>query len=133
MDASEAHLVVVGRFRVSDETAFAADARAAIAVLAERDGFIDAALGQCVDDPGLRTIITRWTSIGSYRRALSNVEVKITAIPFLSLALDEPSAYEIVHARTPNGAIEATSGLAADADSIGLGFAAAPSVPPVVT
>ena len=135
MDASEVPLLVFGRFRVSDAQAasFAADARAAIAVLAERDGFIDAALGQCVDDAGLRTIVTRWTSVGAYRRALSNPDVKMTAIPFLSLAIDEPSAFEVVHARTPEGAVDAVSGLAADAGSIGLGFASAPSVPPVAT
>jgi hypothetical protein len=135
MDASEVPLIVFSRFRVSDEQApsFAADARAAIAVLAERDGFIDAALGQCVDDAGLRTIMTRWMSVGAYRRALSNPQVKMTAIPFLSLAIDEPSAFEVVHARTPDGAIDAVSGLAADAGSIGLGFAAGPSIPPVAT
>lgn len=135
MDASEAPLIVFGRFRVSDEQAasFAADARAAIAVLAARDGFIDAALGQCVDDAELRTILTRWTSVGSYRRALSNPEVKMTAIPLLSLAIDEPSAFEVVHSRTPQGSVDAVSGLAADAGSIGLGFAAAPVVPPVAT
>ena len=135
MDASEAPLLVLSRFRVSEDRAasFAADARAAIAVLAERDGFIDAALGQCVDDAGLRTIVTRWTSVGAYRRALSNTQVKMTAVPFLSLAIDEPSAFEVVHARTPEGAVDAVSGLAADADAIGLGFAAAPWVPPVST
>jgi len=133
MDASEARLVVVGRFRVSDDAAFAEGARAAIAVLAERDGFVGADLGQCVDDPQLRTIISRWTSIGAYRRALSHVEVKMTAIPFLSMAIDEPSAYEIVHGRTPDSVVDAVSGLAADAGSIGLGAAAAPNVPPVVT
>ena len=135
MDASEVPLLVLGRFRVPEDQAasFARDARSAIAVLAERDGFIDAALGQCVDDPGLRTIVTRWTGVGAYRRALSNPEVKMTAIPFLSLAIDEPSAFEVVHARTPRGAVDAVSGLAADAGSIGLGFAAAPSVPPVDT
>ena len=135
MDASEVPLLVLGRFRVSDDEAasFASDARAAIAVLAQRDGFIDAALGQSVDDAGLRTIVTRWTNVGAYRRALSNPEVKMTAIPFLSLAIDEPSAFEVVHARTPDGAVDAVSGLAADAGLIGLGFAAAPSVPPVTT
>jgi hypothetical protein len=35
-----------------------------------------------------------WENIGSYRRALSPYEVKLTAVPLLSLAIDEPSAYD---------------------------------------
>ena len=31
--------------------------------------------------------------MGSYRRALSAFEVKMTAVPLLSRAVDEPSAY----------------------------------------
>lgn len=135
IDASDAGLIVVGRFRVPADRAqtFADDARAAIAVLAERAGFVDAVVGQATDDPELRIITTRWTGIGAYRRALSHYDVKLSAIPFLSLAIDEPSAFEIVHARTPEGVVDAVSGLAADADSVGLGFASAPQVPPVIT
>ena len=47
-------------------------------------------------------IVTEWDGVGSYRRALSRAEVKASAIPFLSYAIDEPSAYEVVHARTPD-------------------------------
>ena len=126
-------LLVITRFVVTSDQAeqFATDARAAIAVLAERPGFVDAELGQSTDDESLRVITTRWLGIGAYRRALSSYEVKLTAIPFLSLAVDEPSAFEVVHARTPEGAREGTSGLAADASSIGLGFASGPDVAPV--
>jgi hypothetical protein len=35
-----------------------------------------------------------WENVGSYRRALSPYEVKLTAVPLLSLAIDEPTAYE---------------------------------------
>lgn len=133
MDASEAGLVVVSRFRVPEEraAAFATDARSAISVLAERDGFIDGVLAQSTDEAELRLITTRWTGVGAYRRALSNYDVKLTAVPLLSLAIDEPSAYEIVHLRTLESAVDAVSGLAADAGSIGLGDAAAASVRPV--
>jgi hypothetical protein len=37
----------------------------------------------------------RWRDVGSYRRALSSYDVKVTAVPLLSRALDEPSAYEL--------------------------------------
>lgn len=134
IDASAAGLLVIGRFRVPEHRAadFARDVRAALQVLGERDGFIDAVIGQATDDPELRVLTTRWSSVGAYRRALSNFDVKMTAIPFLSLAIDEPSAYEVVHARNAEGAHDAESGLAADAGSIRLGEAAGPDVPPVI-
>ena len=34
--------------------------------------------------------------VGAYRRALSSYDVKVGAVPLLSRALDEPSAYEAV-------------------------------------
>jgi hypothetical protein len=37
--------------------------------------------------------------VGSYRRALSSYDVKVTAVPLLSLAYDEPSAFEVMHSR----------------------------------
>ena len=39
-------------------------------------------------------LTTEWESVGAYRRALSAYDVKLTAVPVLSRALDEPSAYE---------------------------------------
>jgi hypothetical protein len=39
-------------------------------------------------------LTTRWHGAGSYRRALSAYDVKLTAVPVLGRALDEPSAYE---------------------------------------
>lgn len=126
-------LVVASRFRVPAEhaAAFAADARAAIAVLAASAGFVRASLGQSTDDAQLRVIVTEWVDVGSYRRALSRTEVKAAAIPFLSHAIDEPSAYEVVYRRTPDEESDAVPGLAADAGSIGLGEAAGPSIRPI--
>lgn len=127
--------MVVSRFRVPQDqaAAFAADARTAIMALGACPGFIDGVLGQSTDDPELRTISTRWTGIGAYRRSLSNYEVKLSAIPLLSTAVDEPSAFEVVHARTPQSSHDAESGLAADAHETRLGEAAAPSVGRIVT
>ena len=47
-----------------------------------------------VDDPELWVLTTRWQNVGAYRRALSSYDVKVTAVPLLSRAIDEPSAYE---------------------------------------
>lgn len=132
---SAAAVVVVNRFEVSgsEADAFAARAREAIEAFSTCGGFVAAELAQSTDDPRVRMIVSRWEHIGAYRRALSAYDVKLRAIPLLYTAIDEPSAFEVVHARTPEGSHDAVSGLAADADGIGLGFAAAPEVPPVMT
>ena len=96
------HVLVVNRFRVPDDpeqggqdtAAFRADLEAAHAVLAEQRGYVSGDLGRNVDDPTLWTMVTRWRDVGSYRRALSRYDVKVGAVPLLSRAVDEPSAYE---------------------------------------
>lgn len=87
---------MLSRFRVpaTDAEGFMAQARAAVAVLAGRPGFLSADLGQNLDEPALFTLTTRWRDVGSYRRALSGYEAKTVVVPLLSHALDEPSAYE---------------------------------------
>src|SRR3954454_18851894 len=93
-----AGVIVVNRFRVAegDAEAFAGEARAALAALAERPGYESGHLGRNVDDPALWVLATTWRDVGSYRRALSAYDVKIPAVPLLSRAIDEPSAYELV-------------------------------------
>jgi quinol monooxygenase YgiN len=89
-------VLVVNRFRVrpEDEESFRADLEGALAVLALQKGYDEGRLGRNVDDPGLWTMVTRWRDVGSYRRALSSYDVKMGAVPLLSRAVDEPSAYE---------------------------------------
>ena len=89
-------VIVLSRFRVpQDQTmTFWSQAQAAVDVLAARDGFVTADLGRNVDEPELWTITTRWTNVGSYRRALNGYESKMVVVPLLSLAIDEPSAYD---------------------------------------
>ncbi len=57
-------------------------------------------MGRNVDDPELWVLATRWEHVGAYRRALSSYDVKLHAVPLLSRALDEPSAYEVVEPDT---------------------------------
>jgi quinol monooxygenase YgiN len=87
---------VVIRFRVgeAEQAEFAVRMRAAVDVLAQQKGFVAAQVGRNVDDPELLALNMEWTNVGSYRRALSPYEVKLTAVPLLSLAVDEPTAYE---------------------------------------
>jgi hypothetical protein len=86
-------MLVVNRFR-ADEIALRADLETALGVLSAQVGFEDGRLGRAVDDPSLWVMVTRWRDVGSYRRALSSYDVKIGAVPLLSRAIDEPSAFE---------------------------------------
>ena len=91
-------VLVVNRFRVeeSDVASFAEDVARAHALLASRPGYVGGAVGRNLDEPALWVLETRWTNVGSYRRALSSYDVKLGAVPLLSRAIDEPSAYEVL-------------------------------------
>ena len=91
-------MIVVNRFRVqeSDAESFRTDLERAHQILAVQAGYLGGSVGRNVDDPGLWVLTTRWQGPGAYRRALSAYDVKLAAVPTLSRALDEPSAYEQV-------------------------------------
>ena len=97
-----ASVLVVSRFRVSaaDADAFRRDMDVAHAALAARPGYERGTVGRNVDDPELWVLSTQWEHVGAYRRALSAYDVKLHAVPLLSRALDEPSAYEVVEPDT---------------------------------
>ncbi len=102
-------VLVVTRFRVpeADQGAFQGDVSEALAAFAARAGFLDASLGRAADDATLWVLVTTWQDVGAYRRALSSYDVKICVVPLQRLAIDEPSAYEIIlgaGAHTPNQA-----------------------------
>ena len=89
-------MLAIARFSVplAQSGEFADHLEAAKGVLSQREGFIDAELGQNLDEPTLWVLMTQWKNVGSYRRALSSLEVKALAVPVLAQALDEPGAYE---------------------------------------
>jgi hypothetical protein len=93
-------VIVVNRFRVEQggeaEVEFRVAVHAALDALTARPGYVDGLVGRNLDDPGLWLLTTTWADVGSYRRALSAYDVKVTAVPLLSRAVDEPSAYELV-------------------------------------
>ena len=91
-------MLVVNRFRVPDVrgAGFREQLEAAHRLLAACAGYLQGAIGRNVDDPELWVLTTRWENVGAYRRALSSYDVKVGAVPLLSLAVDEPSAYELV-------------------------------------
>ena len=118
-------MLAVTRYRIEpvDAASFLKQARAALAVLTDRPGWRTGQVGRAMDDPALWVLTTEWDDVGSYRRALSAYEVKVTAGPLLSRAIDEPTAYEVL---TTDGD---GSALASDAGQVAVGEAAASDVP----
>jgi hypothetical protein len=75
-----------------------------------------------VDDPHLWTLTTSWESVGAYRRALSDYQVKLVAVPLMYRAIDEPSAFEPLVTWSPDGGFgEHEPALAPDAGEGGPG------------
>jgi quinol monooxygenase YgiN len=91
-------VIVVNRFRVpeAEQGQFRDDLERARETLAVQSGYLRGSIGRNVDDPELWVLTTEWEGPGAYRRALSSYDVKLAAVPVLSRALDEPSAYETV-------------------------------------
>lgn len=89
-------MIAISRFRVlsQESSKFAADLAAAMAALSVCDGYLTGDFGQNTDDNKLWALTTIWKDVGSYRRALNKIHVKLEAIPLLALAIDEPGAYQ---------------------------------------
>lgn len=124
--------VALTRHRIDPEdlVGWMARARTALEPLVGQVGCNGGEICAAIDDPSLVVVITRWDSVGAYRRGMSAFDVKMHTIPFLSTAVDEPSAFEVLHHNGPEGAFDATSDRAADADRVNLGEAARGDVPP---
>jgi hypothetical protein len=95
-------MLVVSRFRVpeAEGEVFRRDVERAHEVLAGRPGYESGRIGRNLDDPSLWALVTTWENVGAYRRALSSYDVKLHAVPLLSRAIDEPSAFEVVEPGT---------------------------------
>lgn len=108
-------MLALNRFVVGPERTaeFTAQARQALAALAVRPGYRGGELTRAIDDPSRWCLSTRWESVGAYRRALGDLQVRMVAVPLLAGAADEPSAYEPLLSAAPGGVLtEATSDLA---------------------
>jgi hypothetical protein len=89
-------VLAVTRYVVPEAEAptFLPQADDALAVLVARPGCTGGRVGRAIDDPTLWTLTTSWESVGAYRRALSDPEVKTRAVPLMYRCLDEPTAFE---------------------------------------
>ncbi len=87
-------MLAISRFRVpGDPSGFRLQAQAVVEQFASSRGSEGAELVQNLDEPELWAIVSRWSDVGSYRRAFSGTPAKMVLVPLLSLAIDEPSAY----------------------------------------
>jgi quinol monooxygenase YgiN len=88
-------MIAIARFRVplAESAAYKESLAHALATFAERDGFVSGDYGQNLDEPELWSLVTHWINVGSYRRALSSTEIKMSVVPLLAQAIDEPGAY----------------------------------------
>ncbi|GAB1645678.1 hypothetical protein KRMM14A1259_61010 [Krasilnikovia sp. MM14-A1259] len=104
-------MLVLNRFLISPDTqdAFAERAHAALAALAARPGYRSGRLTRAFDDPACWTLVTEWESVGAYRRALGDFDVKVRSIPLLSESIDEPSAFETLADAEPGGPVRVTA------------------------
>ena len=89
-------MLAIARFSVplAEASHFEAQLRTALQAFSACKGYVSGELGQNLDEPMLWSLVTHWENVGSYRRALSNNDVKMNAIPILAQAIDEPGAYE---------------------------------------
>ncbi|MFL6071207.1 MAG: antibiotic biosynthesis monooxygenase family protein [Actinomycetes bacterium] len=112
--------VVVLRFSVPDDVAtrFSDEASRVARLLGARAGCLGVEVGRASDDPTLWVMSSRWQSVGAYRRAVSDYEIKVQAVPFLSQAIDEPTAFEVLFAIDAEGERAASGDLASDADTV---------------
>ncbi|TDT33838.1 antibiotic biosynthesis monooxygenase family protein [Naumannella halotolerans] len=93
-------MLVINRFRVTDAQRSEFDSRMAtvIEVLSDKPGLVSIDLLRNLDEPELWVLASRWADVGSYRRALGGYESKLSVVPVLSMAIDEPSAYGTIEA-----------------------------------
>ena len=89
-------MLAIARFSapLAEASQFEAQLLTALEAFSACAGFVSGEFGQNLDDTTLWSLVTHWENVGSYRRALSNLNVKMNAIPLLAQAIDEPGAYE---------------------------------------
>ena len=122
--------VALLRFRSGDVPALMVQLRESVALLSTKDGFINAHVVRAIDDPELIVMQLGWDTVGAYRHALSSYDVKVQVVPVISQALDEPTAFEVLHFRDARAVVDAPGAVAADATTVSLGSASAEVVPP---
>jgi hypothetical protein len=95
-------MIAVTHF-VDSAPGFTERAQAALVALAACPGYRRGTLGRSTDEPDSWMLLTEWTNVGSYRRALGNYAVKLHATPLLASARELPGAFEALVEVAPDG------------------------------
>lgn len=85
------------RFIVPDETAaaaFAANAARLRTAFEARPGHVRTRFGRALEDPARWVLVSEWTGVGPWRRALSAYDVRVEVMPLMAQAENEPAVYE---------------------------------------
>ncbi|QSB13179.1 antibiotic biosynthesis monooxygenase [Natronosporangium hydrolyticum] len=100
-------MLALNRFVVPPERTaeFTAQAQQALAVFAARPGYQGGELTRALDDPAHWCLLTRWASVGAYRRALGHFDVKMYATPLLASAEPDPAGFEVLAEAAPEGPV----------------------------
>ncbi|HHT12678.1 MAG TPA: antibiotic biosynthesis monooxygenase [Propionibacterium sp.] len=85
-------MLAISRFASPGPT-FQQEAGAAVEWWSQRTGCLGIDVVQNLDDPELWAIVSRWESVGDYRRSFNGYDAKMILTPLLSRAIDEPSAF----------------------------------------
>lgn len=123
-------MLVITRYRIAaaESANWVARAEHALSAISQRPGFLRGWVGRATDDIGLHTLTLEFDSVGAARRALSNHDVRYAAWELLGQAVDEPTSFEVLVSSSDGHIVRNESAVAADADIVGLGFAAAAEV-----
>jgi len=81
---------------VEEETDFLARSGEMVDALRACRGHVATRVCRALDEPSAWLVVSEWENVGSYRRALSSYDVRVRAVPLLSTARDEPSAFEVL-------------------------------------
>jgi len=96
-DAAPIEVLLRFSISASDDDGQLSDALDSLTqLLAEQPGCQRCWTGRSTDEPTSWVVGSRWDSVGAYRRALSNYDVKVQASSLLGAASDEPSAFEVL-------------------------------------
>ena len=96
-------MISILQFDVPDEADFRERLTIALRVLAARPGYVSGTAGRSTDEPSRWALVTEWSNVGSYRRALGAYDVKLYATPLLAQAIDVPSGFETLLSAAPDG------------------------------
>lgn len=81
-------------FEVSNPNEWLVQARNALELLKDRDGYLEGHIMHSPDEQTRYAIECSWVDVGSYRRAIGSSLAKLHVWPFLANMIERPTALE---------------------------------------